>query len=84
MDSSRLDNINAIAEFLEHSKKLVVEIESIEDKYAFIFGVLKQFKYRKLTKKEKKVILKYMKKITGIVSRILCKPLLSFSIKTIP
>ena len=40
MDDSRLNNINGLREFLESSKTLVINIDSIDDKYAFIQGVV--------------------------------------------
>jgi len=65
MDDSRLNNINGLREFLESSKTLVINIDSIDDKYAFIQGVVTKFKYKKLTKKDKHIVVLYIKKCTG-------------------
>jgi hypothetical protein len=67
MDDSRLVNITQLKEFLKGSVKMVISLEeaSIKDKYAFITKTIKQFSYRKLTKKEKAVVLNYLHKVTG-------------------
>lgn len=65
MDDSRLNNITEIKEFLKSSKKIVLEIETIEAKYNFIQTTIDKFKYCKLAKHDKKIILLYLKKITG-------------------
>ena len=65
MDDSRLGNITEIKEFLESSKKVVLEIETIEEKYRCIQTTIDKYKYRKLTKRDKRIILLYLKKITG-------------------
>lgn len=65
MDDSRLNNINGLREFLESSKTLVIKIDQIDDKYSFIQGVVTKFKYKKLNKKDKHIIVLYIKKCTG-------------------
>jgi len=54
MDDSRLNNINGLREFLESSKNLVIKIDTIDDKYSFIQGVITKFKYKKLNEFHKK------------------------------
>ena len=65
MDDSRLTNLNQIKSFLQGSLKLVLVLESIEDRYQFIQSTLKRFKYRRLKKRDKRLVVAYLKKITG-------------------
>jgi len=67
MDDSRLLNVTQLQEFLKASQKVVVSLEnsSIADKYSFIEKTIKQFSYPKLSKKEKRIVLSYIKKVTG-------------------
>jgi hypothetical protein len=65
MDDSRLTNISQLKEFLEGTQKLVVKLETIEDKYKFIGKTVDRFGYKLLSRKDKRIILSYIKKITG-------------------
>lgn len=67
MDDSRLTHVTQLREFLKASQKVVVSLEeaSIEEKYAFIEKTIKQFSYRQLAKKEKRIVLLYLRKVTG-------------------
>jgi len=65
MDDSRLDNITAIYDFLKGSKKLVINLSSIEEKYSFIDHTVDKFHYSKLKRKDKQVLLIYLRKLTG-------------------
>ena len=65
MDDSRLTNISQIKEFLKGSQKLVVNLVTIADKYKFIDRSIDKFNYRILNRKEKRVVLWYIKKLTG-------------------
>lgn len=65
MDDSRLINLSQIKSFLQGSLKLALVLETIEDKYKFIQMTLKRFKYRKLKKRDKRLIVAYLKKLTG-------------------
>ncbi len=65
MDDLRLENINQIREFLNGSRELVLRIETIEDKYQFIDETVDRFCYGSLKKKNKRLIISYLKKITG-------------------
>ena len=57
MDDSRLNNINGLREFLESSKTLVINIDSIDDKYAFIQGVITKLRYKRLSKRDKHTVI---------------------------
>ena len=65
MDDSRLNNLTAIAEFLKGSQKLVLNLETIEEKYLFLDETVDRFGYHRLKRKEKKILLLYLKKMTG-------------------
>ncbi len=65
MDDSRLNNLTAIAEFLKGSQKLVLKLETIEEKYLFLDKTIDRFHYSSLKRKEKQILLAYLKKITG-------------------
>lgn len=65
MDDSRLNNLTAVAEFLKGSQKLVLALETIEEKYRFLDETVDRFGYISLKRKEKKILLAYLKKITG-------------------
>lgn len=67
MDDSRLNNINELRAFLKGSLKLVVTLEDspIAEKYKFISKTVFKFRYFKLGRSDKRVVLLYLKKITG-------------------
>lgn len=65
MDDSRIGSIAQLEEFVKSSQKLVVELETIEDKYAFIDKTVDRFGYRKLKRKEKHIVYLYLRKLTG-------------------
>lgn len=67
MDDSRLTNINQIEELLKASQGLALSLEesSIEEKYTFIDRTVDRLKYGELRKKDKRVVVKYVRKITG-------------------
>ncbi len=64
MNHLPLGSISQIEEFLKSSHNLEMEIISTKDKYEFIKIVLLKIKYKKLTKKEKILIIKYLKFLT--------------------
>ncbi len=59
-----LGSISQIEEFLKSHDNLEMEIISTKDKYEFIKIVLLRTKYKKLTKKEKILVKKYLKFLT--------------------
>ena len=50
--------------FLEANRRASFVVKSTRDKYEFISGTLIKFKYRKVKKRDKSIILKYLKMIT--------------------
>lgn len=75
MDDSRINNVTQIREFLKGSIKfdLSLRAASIEKKYQFIDETVDRLKYGKLLKRDKKVVLNYLKKITGYKRRQLIR-----------
>ncbi len=75
MENSRLVNFIQIKEFLHGTKPLDFSCSSKKEKYAFIKEVFDQFKYTTLSKKQKGLIRRYIRKVTGYskaqVARIL-------------
>lgn len=65
MDDSRLININQIRRFLETSQLFVLTLESVEEKYAFVDQTVDRFGYLLLNRHDKRIVLQYLKKLTG-------------------
>jgi len=67
MNDSRLINVNQLKAFLKGSQGVNLSLRdaTIDEKYEFIEKVVKQFKYSLLSKKEKRTVKQYLKKITG-------------------
>ncbi len=61
----RLTHINELNTFLQGSKKVVVSVFTIEDKYALIERTLKRFSYQSLKRHDKHTVFLYLKKLTG-------------------
>ena len=61
-----MDSINDIKEFLKfQSEEFKLRISSKKERYIFIDKTLKELKYKSLKKKEKGIIKKYLKALTG-------------------
>jgi hypothetical protein len=67
MDDSRLTNINQLRSFLKGSQKLDLSLRkaNIEEKYEFIDQTVDRFEYHQLKRRDKRVVLAYLKKLTG-------------------
>ena len=67
MNDSRLTNVNQLKAFLKGSEKLDLSLRqaNLKKKHQFIDQVIKRFDYRSLTKKDKKIVRRYLKKFTG-------------------
>lgn len=67
MDDSRITSIAQLRDFLNGSQRVVVSLEnsSIVEKYQFIEKTVKQFLYQKLKKKDKKIVVLYLRKVTA-------------------
>lgn len=66
MDDSRITSIAQLKEFLNGSQKVIVVLKQspLEEKYRFIEKTIKQFSYKKLSKKDKRIVIRYLRKIT--------------------
>lgn len=67
MDDSRLTNLNQLKEFLKGSQKLDLSLRTsgIDEKYQFIDQTVDRLKYFHLRKKEKRIVIAYLRKICG-------------------
>ncbi len=67
MDNSRLVNVTQLKDFLKGSQGFNISLEDapIAERYTCIEKTFKQFKYLALSKKEKRIVLNYLRKITG-------------------
>lgn len=67
MEDSRLVNATQLQAFLKGSQKVGFSLEesSQAEKYQFISKKIKEFNYQKLSKKDKRVIYSYLRKLTG-------------------
>ncbi|MBU4210138.1 integrase [Patescibacteria group bacterium] len=67
MNDSRLNNINQLKAFLKGTQKLDLSLRkaSLEKRYKFIDQTIDRFQYKYLRKKDKRIILCYLKKLTG-------------------
>ena len=60
-----IGSISQIDKFLKDNQGTELEIISVKEKYEFIRTVLVKIKYRSLSKKDKHLVLKYLKFFTG-------------------
>lgn len=60
-----IGSISQIDKFLKDNQEMEIEIISVKEKYEFIKDVLLENKYRNLSKKDKRSVLKYLKFFTG-------------------
>ncbi len=65
MDDMRFTDVKQLAAFLQGNQKLVIQLSSLEEKYAFIRQTVKKFSYATLKRKEKHIVFLYIKKLTG-------------------
>ena len=67
MDDSRLTNVNQLREFLKASQGMVASLVngSLEEKYAVIDETVDRLHYQRLSKRDKKAVIRYLKKTTG-------------------
>jgi hypothetical protein len=67
MDDSRITSIAQLRKLLKGSQKLDLSLRNaaIDEKYAFIIKTVFRFRYTKLSRHEKRLVLSYLKKLTG-------------------
>ncbi len=67
MDDSRIQSIAQLQELLNGAKRLVVSLErsSITQKYHFIDRTVDRFSYRKLKRKDRHTVYRYLRNVTG-------------------
>lgn len=67
MNDSRLTNVTQLQEFLKGSLGVNLSLENapLEEKYKFINETIKRLNYPKLSKREKRIVYVYLRKLTG-------------------
>lgn len=65
MDDLRLTDISSLEKFLQGNRRVAFGLTSIASRYQFIGDTLDKFNYYKLSKKDKRIVYQYLKKITG-------------------
>jgi len=67
MNDSHISNISQLKEAIKpfQSFDITLENDSIEAKYDFINEYVRKFKYKTLNRKEKRVFLRFIRKVTG-------------------
>ena len=65
MEDTYIETIDQIQEFLMGTKRLIVRLDTIGEKYQFIDDTIDRLEYGRRKKKEKRVIIRYLKKLTG-------------------
>lgn len=67
MDDSRLTNVTQIKNFLKGCQKVGFSLkkDSIKEKYSFIARTVKRLRYKKLGRKDRRIVLNFLRKITG-------------------
>jgi len=65
MNSSKLETIEQVREFLSGTEVMEFSVESTEGCYAFIQATLDKFGYGRLGKADKGLIRRYLRKMTG-------------------
>lgn len=77
MGNSRLVNFTQLTEFLHGTKAIDFSVESTKVKYAFIKETYDQFKFTTLSKKQKGILRRYIRKVTGYstsqITRVVAK-----------
>lgn len=64
MNDSRLTNVSELAAFLESTKGFSLKLEGLAETYQFIDKTVDRFNYLSLKRKEKRVVLTYLRKVT--------------------
>lgn len=67
MDDSRIQSIAQLEELLNGVQQLVVSLEqgAIEERCRFIDRTVDRFRYQKLRRKERHIVYRYLRKVTG-------------------
>ena len=67
MNDSRITNVTQLRAFLKGSEKFDFSLRdgAIEQKYQFIDRTIKRLRYKKLRKRDKRAVVRYLKKVTG-------------------
>ena len=69
MENSRLVNFIQIKEFLQGTNHVDLSVTTRLEKYAFVKKIFDEFKYTTLSKKQKGLLRRYIRKVTDIQKR---------------
>lgn len=64
MDDSRLTNVSELSQFLQSTKGFSLKLDGLAETYQFIDKTVDRFKYLSLNRREKQVVLTYLRKVT--------------------
>lgn len=65
MNTTHINSISDVEDFLQGTEKVAFSFSCKKDKYQFIINTLVKFRYRVVRKKEKTLIKRYIIKVTG-------------------
>ena len=65
MDDSRIESIEQLEQLVNSSEQLVLTLTDIDDRYAVIDRTVDRFRYKHLKRKQKHVVYRYLRKLTG-------------------
>jgi transposase InsO family protein len=65
MNDMRFTDVTQLKTFLQGSQKLALRITKVSEKYQHIRDTVKRLHYRQLTRKDKHIVIMYLRKITG-------------------
>jgi len=65
MDDSRIQSIEQLEALVNSSEPLMLRLETIEEKYSCIDHIVDRFRYHSLSRKQKHVVYRYLRKLTG-------------------
>jgi len=65
MDDSRIESIEQLEQLVNSSQQLVLTLTDIDDRYAVIDRTVDRFGYKHLKRKQKHVVYRYLRKLTG-------------------
>lgn len=65
MDDMRFIDVKQLKTFLQGSQKVSLRVVTQSEKYKCIREIIRQMKYAKLKRSEKRIVINYLKKLTG-------------------
>lgn len=69
MNTTRITSISDVDDFLQGAEKVSFSLACKKDKYRFVSNTLVKLRYKQIKKRDKTLIKKYLKKVTGYSER---------------